>query len=205
MTASDRPKVEHAFRCLKTVDLKVRPIRHGLADRVRAHVFLCMLAYYVEWQMRAKLAPIVFADHEREEAEAQRESIVRPAPRSEADTAKDTTKRTDSDLPVHSFQTLLSDLATLAKNLIRIGSQDCEFHQLTTPTTLQEKDRTDVLNAAGKLACGLQQFMAGARKFNLSELARDDLMAANKETAEASGIPYMLEAQDESAKSVLTA
>lgn len=135
----DLAKVERAFRCLKTVDLKVRPIHHWLVDRVRAHVFLCMLAYYVEWHMRAKLAPILFQDHEREEAEAQRESIVQPAPRSAAATAKDATKRTESDLPVHSFQTLLSDLATLAKSLIRIGSQNYEFHQLTTPTTLQQR------------------------------------------------------------------
>jgi transposase len=134
----DLAKVERAFRCLKTVDLKVRPIHHWLSDRVRAHVFLCMLAYYVEWHMRSKLAPILFDDHEKDKAESQRESVVRPAPRSPASTAKDRTKRTDNNLPVHSFQTLLADLATLAKNLVRIDSQDCEFHQLTTATTLQQ-------------------------------------------------------------------
>jgi transposase len=134
----DLAKVERAFRCMKTVDLKVRPIHHWLSDRVRAHVFLCMLAYYVEWHMRARLAPILFDDHEKEKAEAQRESVVRPAPRSQEAMAKERTKRTEDNLPVHSFQTLLSDLATLAKNLVRIRSQDCAFHQLTSATTLQQ-------------------------------------------------------------------
>lgn len=134
----DLAKVERAFRCMKTVDLKVRPVYHWLSDRVRAHVFLCMLAYYVEWHMRVKLAPILFDDHEKEKAEAQRESVVRPAPRSQEAMAKERTKRTEDNLPVHSFQTLLSDLATLAKNLVRIRSQDCAFHQLTSATTLQQ-------------------------------------------------------------------
>src|SRR5262249_43646330 len=80
----DLSKVERAFRCLKTVDLKVRPIFHWLDDRIRAHVFLCMLAYYVEWHMRERLAPILFNDHERDEAEMTRGSIVRPATRSQA-------------------------------------------------------------------------------------------------------------------------
>ena len=74
----DLSSVEHAFRCLKTVDLKIRPIFHWLDDRIRAHVFLCMLAYYVEWHMREMLAPILFDDHERDEAEATRASIVQP-------------------------------------------------------------------------------------------------------------------------------
>ena len=112
----DLSTVERAFRSIKTVDLKVRPIFHWLDDRIRAHVFLCMLAYYVEWHMREKLAPLLFEDHEREEAEATRTSIVHPAPRSEAARAKDKSKQTVDELPVHSFRTLLADLGTLAKS-----------------------------------------------------------------------------------------
>ena len=75
----DLAKVERAFRSMKTVDLKVRPIYHRSADRVRAHVFLCMLAYYVEWHMRSRLAPMLFDDHDREAGEQQRSSVVQPA------------------------------------------------------------------------------------------------------------------------------
>ncbi len=76
-------QVERAFRCLKTIDLEIRPIHHWLAPRVRAHVFLCMLAYYVEFYMRSRLAPILFDDHDRAAAAAERQSIVAPpnAPR----------------------------------------------------------------------------------------------------------------------------
>lgn len=136
----DLSKVERAFRSIKTVDLKVRPIFHWLDDRIRAHVFLCMLAYYVEWHMRRKLAPILFDDHERENAEALRESVVNRAPRSEAAQAKDEKKRTEDDLPVHSFRTLLSDLATLAKNRVRLReTPGSEFELLTQPTILQQR------------------------------------------------------------------
>jgi DDE family transposase len=134
----DLSKVEHAFRSIKTVDLKVRPIFHWLDDRIRAHVFLCMLAYYVEWHMRRKLAPILFDDHERAAAEASRTSIVSRAPRSEAARAKDETRRTQDGLPVHSFRTLLADLGTLAKNRVRVaGVPDSEHDLLTQPTPLQ--------------------------------------------------------------------
>jgi transposase len=136
----DLSTVERAFRCLKTVDLKIRPIFHWLDDRIRAHVFLCMLAYYVEWHMREKLAPLLFDDHERDEAEATRASIVQAAPRSDAARAKDKTKRTEEGLPVHSFRTLLADLGTLAKNRVRVrGVSGPEFYQLTTPTALQQR------------------------------------------------------------------
>jgi hypothetical protein len=132
--------VERAFRSLKTVDLHVRPIHHRQPDRVRAHIFLCMLAYYVEWHMRRKLAPVLFDDHERDEAEARRGSIVSPAPRSEAAQAKDQKKRTEDGLPVHSFRTLLSDLGTLAKNRVRLrGTPGSELEVLTQPTALQER------------------------------------------------------------------
>ncbi len=138
----DLAKVERAFRSLKTVDLKVRPIYHWLDARIRAHVFMCMLSYYVEWHMRKKLAPILFDDHQRAEAEHQRKSIVAPAPRSSAATRKDQRKRTDGDEPVHSFQTLLDDLGTLAKNRVRVRSSSEEFFVLTKPTAPQSRALT---------------------------------------------------------------
>jgi len=111
-------QVERAFRCIKTVDLHVRPIYHWLADRVRAHVFLCMLAYYLEWHMRQELAPMLFDDTDKGAAEAARASVVAPAQRSEAAIRKQTTGVTPDGLPVHSFRTLLADLATLTRNTI---------------------------------------------------------------------------------------
>jgi len=132
----DLSKVERAFRSLKTVDLKIRPIYHRLDDRIRAHVFLCMLAYYVEWHLRQKLAPVLFEDDQREAAEAQRESVVDPAPRSQAAQDKDANKRTKDGWPVHSFQTLLKDLGTLARNFVRVpGTESGELISLTTNST----------------------------------------------------------------------
>jgi transposase len=136
----DLSSVERAFRCMKTVDLKVRPIFHWLDDRIRAHVFLCMLAYYVEWHMRERLAPLLFDDHARDEAEATRASIVKPAPRSEAAKAKDSNKQTEDGLPVHSFRTLLADLGTLAKNRVRVREgKGTEFYVITNSTPLQQR------------------------------------------------------------------
>jgi transposase len=130
-------EVERAFRCLKSVDLKVRPIYHHLAERVKAHVFLCMLAYYVEWHMRQALAPILFDDDDPQAAEAARNSIVSPALRSPKAYGKDHSKRTEDGLPVHSFQTLLKDLATLTRNEVRVGAQT--LHMLATPTPVQQR------------------------------------------------------------------
>jgi len=136
----DLSKVERAFRCLKTVDLKIRPIFHRLSRRVRAHVFLCMLAYYVEWHMRAALAPILFDDHDKEAAERMRKSIVAPSQISPAAYQKVKTKRTVDDLPVHSFQSLLKDLATLAKNQLQYANiQGAVFSVITTPTACQKR------------------------------------------------------------------
>jgi transposase len=136
----DLAKVERAFRSMKSVDLKVRPIYHWKDDRIRAHVFLCMLAYYVEWHMRGKLAEVLFDDHEREAAEAARESIVSKAPRSEAAKQKERQRRTADGLPVQSFQCLLKDLATLSKNRVRWDSHpETEFDRLTEPTPLQQR------------------------------------------------------------------
>src|SRR5215831_2297907 len=132
--------VERAFRSLKTVDLHVRPIHHRLADRVRAHVFLCMLAYYVEWHMREKLAPLLFDDHDKAAAQARRESIVKPARRSAAAERKALTKQTAQGEPVHSFQSLLADLATLTINRVQPTNQAVPaFDKLAVPTPVQQR------------------------------------------------------------------
>ena len=132
--------VERAFRSYKTVDLKVRPIYHHLADRVRSHVFMCMLAYYVEWHMRQELAPVLFDDDAKVEAEKLRVSIVAPAERSPKALRKARRKRTEDDFPVHSFQTLLKDLATITKNTITPKIQGAQpFSMVTCPTELQNK------------------------------------------------------------------
>ena len=132
--------VERAFRSLKTVDLHVRPIHHRLPDRVRAHILLCMLAYYVEWHMRQLLAPLLFDDHDKPQARAARASVVAPAVRSSAALRKAATGKTHDGLPVHSFQTLLGDLATIAKNRIQPKDQKIAvFDMFTTPTIVQQR------------------------------------------------------------------
>ena len=130
-------EVERAFRSLKSVDLKIRPIHHHLEDRVRTHVFLCMLAYYVEWHMRQALAPILFDDDDPQAAAAARRSIVSPAQRSPKAEHKDAEKRTEDGLPVHSLQTLLQDLATLTRNEVRVSEQVLRI--AATPTPLQQR------------------------------------------------------------------
>lgn len=133
-------RVERAFRCIKTVDLQVRPIHHWLAGRVRAHVFLCMLAYYVEWHMRQKLAPLLFDDTDKEAAEAARESPVAKAQRSPEAIKKQTTGLTKDGLPVHSFRTLLADLATLASNtIVTAVAPNLPLTVLTRPTEVQRR------------------------------------------------------------------
>ena len=133
-------KAERAFRSLKTVDLHVRPIHHHLPDRVRAHVLLCMLAYYVEWHMRQAWAPILFDDDDPAAGEALRDSPVAPAKRSPRAERKAARKRTEQDEPVHSFQTLLADLATIAKNRIQANLPGAEpFEKITRPTALQQR------------------------------------------------------------------
>ncbi|MEE9255042.1 MAG: IS1634 family transposase, partial [Pseudomonadales bacterium] len=118
----------------------IRPIYHHLAERVRAHVFLCMLAYYVEWHMRKALAPLLFDDTDPAGAAAERASIVAPAQPSPSARRKAQSKRTAEGLPVHSFQTLLSDLATITKNCIQPKLPGAKpFEQITRPTALQQK------------------------------------------------------------------
>jgi hypothetical protein len=132
--------VERAFRSCKTVDLHVRPIYHQLPERVRAHVFLCMLAYYVEWHMRQKLAPLLFEDEDPAAGEALRSSVVAPAQRSPSAKRKIHTLRTAEGLPVHSFATLLKDLATLTRNRVQPKIlASLPFDTLTRPTQLQQK------------------------------------------------------------------
>ena len=132
--------VERAFRSLKTVDLKVRPIYHYAAARVRAHVFLCMLAYYVEWHMRQRLKPLLFDDEEPEVAEAARASVVAPAEVSPSAQDKARSKRTASGESVHSLRTLLDDLATMTKNRVVAPLAGAEpFELITRPTALQRK------------------------------------------------------------------
>ena len=132
--------VEQAFRCFKSIDLKVRPIHHHLEHRVRAHVFLCMLAYYVEWHMRQALAPILFDDENPQQAQASRSSVVAPAQRSASAKAKASRKRTEDGFPVHSFRTLLKDLATICKNRIQPHLPGAlAFDKITIPTPVQAK------------------------------------------------------------------
>ncbi len=132
-------RVERAFRICKDFALEVEPIRHRRVDRVRSHVFLCMLAYYVRLHMERALAPILFTDHEPERAEARKPSVVAPAIRSEAALRKTRRKHTEDGLPVHSFRSLMSDLATLTKNTVRMGDTAVEFTQYARPTELQER------------------------------------------------------------------
>jgi transposase len=133
-------RVEQAFRCLKGVDLKVRPIYHRLAKRVRAHVLLCMLGYYVEWNMRRALAPLLFEDDDRAAAERQRASVVAPAQRSSKAQRKATTKQTEEGTPVHSFPTLLRNLATIVKNHLQPrATSEASFEMVTTPTPTQKQ------------------------------------------------------------------
>ena len=129
--------VERAFRSLKSIGLKPRPIFHRLEDRVWAHGFSCMLSYYVEWHMRRALAPILFDDHDKASTEAARLNSVSPAQRSAPAERKARTKRTDDRTPAHSFQSLIGDLATLTGNTLVAGSQTLQM--LTRPTPLQRR------------------------------------------------------------------
>jgi transposase len=132
--------VERAFRSLKTIDLKVRPIHHRLADRVRSHVFLCMLAYYVEWHMREAWRELMFADSDQQ-AKTSRDPVA-PAKRSQAALAKVARHTLDDDTPVHSFGTLMAELATIVRNTCRTP-QAAEnlptFEVITSPNSKQQR------------------------------------------------------------------
>jgi len=134
-------QVEQAFRCLKGFDLRVRPIYHRTEDHVRAHIFLCLLAYYVEWHLRRAWAPLLFADEELRSRRTTRDPVAPAAPSAPAKRKK-TTKTTPDGLPVHSFKTLLEELATRCRNTCSVHSDALEgatFQQITRPTTLQAK------------------------------------------------------------------
>lgn len=132
-------KIERAFRSMKTIDLEVRPVFHWAEKRVRAHIFLCMLAYYVQWHMQMALKPLLFFDEEIDEVN-RRKSPVTPAARSESAERKDSTKRTVAGKPAHSFRTLLEDLGTIARNRVRSKlAQGASFNLLTEPTSEQRE------------------------------------------------------------------
>ncbi|HZD22800.1 MAG TPA: IS1634 family transposase [Acidimicrobiia bacterium] len=146
MSASDTVRAykglshaEDAFR-YTNMDIELRPIRHHKEDRVKAHLLICMLAWYVEWHMRQALAPILFADDDKTTAETQRKSPVQQAQRSGRAKAKAATKRTADGAPVHSFKTLLADLATVAAQRIQPRDPTIPaFDKTTVPTPLQKR------------------------------------------------------------------
>ena len=132
--------VERAFRSIKTMDLNVRPVFHYSEQRVRAHVFLCMLAYYVQWHMRARLKPMLFDDEHLDEASASRASPVLKAVRSEQAKAKDASKLAEDGTPLHSFKTLLKYLGTLTYNVARTAANPNATIIITSrPTPIQDK------------------------------------------------------------------
>jgi len=134
----DLADVERFFRTLNT-ELDVRPIRHRLADRVRAHMFLRMLSYYISWHMKQRLAPILFQDNDKPAAAAKRTNPVAAAQRSNTALAKAARKRTNDGTPVHSFTTLLADLATICANTIQPAHDMPAFTKITSPTALQRQ------------------------------------------------------------------
>ncbi len=147
MTAGDTVRtykslsqVERTFRTLKGIDLLVRPIRHRTEDRVPAHIFLCMLAYYVEWHMRRALAPILFEDHELPEMRNRRDPVLAAKP-SDSAKAKKRTLRTEDGLVVHSFETLIAELASRGRSTYRMKSDPTGpiFNQVPRPTDLQAR------------------------------------------------------------------
>jgi transposase len=133
-------QVERAFRCLKSIDLLVRPIRHRDEQRVKAHLFLCMLAYYVQWHMRKALAPLLFEDEQLDQDRKTRDPVA-PAKPSASAKSKKAAHLTNDGLPIHSFETLLQELATRCRNRSRIKSDpnSAPFFHLTEPTPLQQR------------------------------------------------------------------
>ena len=143
-------QVERAFRAFNT-DLDIRPIRHRTEDRVRAHVFLRMISYYITWHMQARLAPLLFTDDDKPAAQAARQSPVAPAARSPKALAKAATKHTPAAVPVHSFASLLTDLATICLNTIAPADPALPgFRLVTTPTAVQ-RQAFDLLGVSHRL------------------------------------------------------
>ena len=133
-------EVERAFRCLKGIELRVRPIRHRTEERVPAHIFLCLLAYYVEWHLRRAWAPLLFEDEERWE-ERERRDPVGPAKPSQSAQEKKSSHPTREGFPVHSLETLMADLATRARVTYSLQSGDSSpiLKQVPEPTPLQAR------------------------------------------------------------------
>jgi transposase len=131
-------KVEWAFRSLKTAHLEVRPVYHWKDERIEAHIFLCVLAYYVEWHIRQDLAPILYDDDNKQEARAKRSSIVAPAERSEHAKLKANTHKNKEKWMVHSMETALEVLGTICKNEIQVDNSEETFYETTVPTEEQE-------------------------------------------------------------------
>jgi transposase len=127
--------VERAFKTMKSVDLQVRPVHHRLADRVRAHIFICMLAYYVRWHLEREWASLLFKD----EARLVAADVVAPARRSASALAKASSQHLADGTPVHSFRSLLDHLATLTKNTVRVPHSSATFDKLANPTPLQQR------------------------------------------------------------------
>ena len=130
-------QVERDFRMLKTSGLEVRPVHHWREDRVRGHLFLCLLAAYVRWHLERAWAPLLF----RDEAPPERTDAVAPPERSVAARAKDAGHRTPEGLPVHDFAGLLTELATLARSQVLLDGADegATVEMLTEPTPLQAR------------------------------------------------------------------
>jgi hypothetical protein len=145
----DLADVERFFRTLNT-ELDVRPIRHRLADRVRAHMFLRMLSYYISWHMKQALAPILFQDNDKPAAAAKRPNPVAAAQRSDEALTKAARKRTEDDYPVHSFTSLFADLATICANQIQPTEDMPAFTKITSPTALQRR-AFELLNVSHRL------------------------------------------------------
>jgi len=133
-------EVERAFRCLKGMELRVRPIHHRTEERVPAHIFLCLLAYYVEWHLRRAWAPILFEDEERRE-ERERRDPIGPAKPSQSAQEKKSSHQTRDGIAVHSFETLMADLATRARVTYSLRSGDSSpiFKQVPEPTAPQAR------------------------------------------------------------------
>ncbi|WP_148274318.1 IS1634 family transposase [Leptospirillum ferriphilum] len=144
-------QVERAFRSIKTVDLEIRPIYHRMTDRVKSHVFLCMLAYYVEWQMKQKLAPLLFAEEDREGADRERPDIVSPAVPSEAARKKASSRRTEANLPLQTFGGLIEDLGTLVKNVMQAGKDESARFSISTTSTPFQKKALELLGVGANL------------------------------------------------------
>ncbi|HLX51340.1 MAG TPA: IS1634 family transposase [Streptosporangiaceae bacterium] len=143
-------QVERAFRAFNT-DLDIRPIRHRTEERVRAHVFLRMISYYISWHLHARLAPLLFTDDDKPTADAARPSPVAPAARSPRALAKAAAKRTPGDLPVHSLDSLLADLATICLNQIQPTDPTLPGFRLVTTPTLLQRHALDLLGVSHRL------------------------------------------------------